>query len=377
MYIISGLAVGISGPVVSVYIAETSSPKLRGIFLAVISFSISLGILIAHILGTFYTWRTTAIMSALSPLISLSILFFIPETPNYLASIGEFHKAEISYRWLRGSSMTALEEMEQLLIKYRKVFKEKSQIGQSSLTFQQKLTTFIQKLSKSYFWKPFLVMNAFFAITQCSGVNAVAFYSVDIIQDTMGKSFNSYLAMAIIDITRLILSVLACILLRKCTRRSLAIFSSAGTAVILLSLATFISQCDVKSNPDLAFIPLISLVLYICFISVGLVPLPWVMLGEIFPSAVRSVGTGLCSCICFIYFFGVVKSAPFIFYDLGAMYAYVIYGTVSLVGCVILFVFLPETKGKTLDQIEATWMHKKECSNVTEDGVKRSDIMVS
>lgn len=200
-------------------------------------------------------------------------------------------------------------------------------------------------------------MNIFFTIQQFSGVNAVAFYTVAIFKQTLsagGSSVNEYVAMGVLDISRVFMSVIACILLRRLGRRPLAIFSAAGTALSLLGLSAFLYFGGSLSGDNflVAWAPVIFLVAYMCFVSIGLVPLPWVMTGEVFPAAVRGIGSGSTSCVGFLVFFAVVKSGPAMFSSLGSHGAFMIYGLVATLGGIYLYFCCPETKNKTLQDIE-------------------------
>lgn len=204
-----------------------------------------------------------------------------------------------------------------------------------------------EQISRPEFWKPLLIINLYFFTTQFSGVNAVAFYSVTIMKTTVGEGINEYLAMMIIDTIRLVMSFIACILTRNYGRRPLTLVSGLGTAASLIALA---------ANSHLAgqhaWFAMTSLVGYITFVSIGLVPLPWALTGEVFPLAVRGIGSGVTSAMAFFAFFVVVKTSPIMFKNMGSGGTFFFYGAIALAGTIILYFFLPETRNKTLQDIE-------------------------
>lgn len=342
---LTGIVVGFLAPVTGVYIGETASPSYRGLLLAAISCAIAVGLLFSHLIGTWMDWQTTALISTVIPLIGLLIMFFTPESPVFYARKGHIDKAKNSFIWCRGDDEETTREMEVML----------ERIGKTD-----KIDNFWSThIYVSEFWRPLLVIVGFIVANQWCGVNAITFYTVSIIQQTIGNDFNEYLGMLIIDIIRVIVSIIACILLRRFGRRPLAIISGIGTfiSLFLLSGITFAS----KLLPQTPFIPLFLIVNYIIFVSIGFIPLPWAMIGEVFPSTTRNIGSGVSSLMAFLAFFSVVKTSPFMFTNYGAYGTFFIYGIVALVGTIFVYFLLPETKGKRLHEIEDEF--KKQADN--------------
>lgn len=340
---ISGACVGLLGPPGSVLIGEISAPKIRGILLAGVSLAIALGILIAHVLGTFLHWKTTALICSVMPAICFLILIQVPESPSWLLAQGRLNEANISFQWYRGSKVTAVTEFQSLIDQQlNNKGRKKSAWGNIR-----------QEVKNPTFFKPMVIILVFFFITQFSGVNAVAFYSVSLMQDTLGADgMDKYTATILIDVVRLIMSTVACILLRRVGRRRLALLSTAGTALSLFGLTLYLHLSAKGVIANIPILPLVLLVLYICCISIGVVPLPWCMIGELFPLSVRGMGSGISASFNFLIFFVVVQTGPAFFTNIGAEGAFLIYGTVAFAGTFYLYFCLPETKNRTLQQIE-------------------------
>lgn len=340
---ISGACVGLLGPPGSVMIGEISSPKYRGIFLAGVSLAIAVGILISHVLGTYLHWKATALICSVFPMLCFLILSMAPESPSWLMAQGRLDEAKMSFEWYRGTKTNATSEFNDLMDKQTTCkASPKSQWG--NLGHEIRNPTFI---------KPMVIILIFFFVTQFSGVNAVAFYSVTLMQKTLGAGgMDKYMATILIDVVRILISTLACGLLRQVGRRSLAIFSAAGTALSLFGLTTYLTLSGRGVIPTIPILPLVLLIAYICFISIGIVPLPWCMIGELFPLSVRGLGSGISAAFNFAIFFVVVQTGPAFFNKIGAEGAFLIYGTVAFIGAFFLFFCLPETKNRTLQQIE-------------------------
>lgn len=343
---ITGFCVGLIGPVSAVYIGETCDPKYRGILLGGISFAVSLGILIVHLCGTFLHWQQTATICSFFPLLCFVIIVLVPESPSWLLSKGDVEKAKEAFIWLRGNGPEAADELQDLVDKQARVKMEANANSWKNVH---------EQVTKMSFLRPLLVILVFFFVMQFSGVNIVIFYSVAIMKESLGNGgLNEYTATIIIDLVRVFMSILACVLLRQVGRRPLAIFSASGTALSLggLSLYHYLVHTDEFGHVALSWLPLVLLVAYTSFISIGVMPLPWCMTGELFPLSVRGLGSGISAAFNFMVFFVVIKTGPSLFLAMGTEGAYLVYGTVALAGAVFLYLSLPETKNRTLQQIE-------------------------
>lgn len=339
----TGFCVGLLGPPASVYIGETSEPRYRGFLLAAISLAIALGVLVSHAVGTFFSWQTTAITCGLFPIISFAFAYVAPESPSWLLSKGRDDEALQSFQWLRGHGDVAKKEFDAI----RQSQNVQSTVGNYSWQSVK------ENIRRPAFVKPLLILLGFFFTMQFTGVNAITFYSVSIMKSTMGSGINDYLAMIIIDVVRVAMSVVACVLLRRIGRRPLAAVSGIGTTVSLLGLSVFLYLVARDASlTRYTWVPMSCLLGFICSVSVGIVPLPWCMTGELFPLALRGLGSGIVSGANFLCFFVVVKTCPIFITNIGMEGAFMIYGVVALVGTVFLLICLPETKNRTLQEIE-------------------------
>ena len=312
---LTGLCVGIISPVSTVYIAETAGPRTRGALLAAVSFCIALGVLLVHLLGALLSWDRVSAISACLPLACLVFIWRCPESPHWLHSVGRSRDAQRARAWF------GVEHEEEVVVTLQKQDKARS----------------------GSFWKPFLLMCLFFLVQQCSGVNAVTFYTVQILCE-VGLPMDEYVATLLLDAVRLLFCTAACYLLRILDRRTLCAVSGLGTGAAMLALALVGNRF-----PGL---PVVLLGCYVAFVSVGLVPLPWIMVGEVFPASRRGLGSGLSSCFGFLVFFMVVQTSPAMLAALDTDWTFAVYGLVSILGTGLLLIWLPETRNKTLQEIE-------------------------
>lgn len=352
---ITGAASGILGPPVSVFIGEISVPKYRGLFLGGISLSIASGILIAHILGTFLTWQMTAVISSFLPLICYILIKFVPESPTWLLARGELDKAEKAFKWFRGSSIESIDEFQNMV--NRHLTEKHAAADQPKPSLIENIKT---NFTKKEFLHPLGIILVFFSTLQFSGVNAVVFYTVTILENTLKKGINEYFAMILIDCIRVFMSIVACICMKNYGRRPISLIGTTGTAISFLGLSLFLYLMQNSLLFSNAFwLPLLCFISFVIFTTLGLVPMPWCLVGELFPLHQRGLGTGISTAWNFVAFFIVVKTSPRLFREFGSVQTFFMYGCVALAGAVFLWFKLPETKNQTLQDIEDNFSKSK------------------
>ncbi|XP_041983520.1 facilitated trehalose transporter Tret1-2 homolog [Aricia agestis] len=334
---LTGGCAGFTGPLGSVFISETTSPVYRGLFLSVISLAIAIGIFFTHCIGTWVHWQWAAMICGLVPILSALLLAFVPESPVWLISKQKVEEGVKSFHWYRGYDEEAKLELSSIIEKYK------------SQSIEQP-PTYIEMWKSVEFLKPLFIMFVFFGTVNFAGTNVFAFYSVEIIEKAVGKGVDNYLAMIVIDTIRLIMSTIACYVCKRYNRRLLCMVSGLFTGVAMLLLSLFLNFASDRS--EMALIPLSCLLLYICSLSIGLIPLPWIMCAEIFPTKYRGQGSGVSAAIGFAASFVVVKIAPAMFSSFGNIISFFIYGVLCLIGTGILYFILPETNRRTLQEIE-------------------------
>jgi facilitated trehalose transporter len=198
----------------------------------------------------------------------------VPESPIWLLTRHRVDEAKTAFLWLRGYSEDSTFELECLVKKHEKMKKEDDadNVGSDLLT---KLKV---NINKPEFFKPLSIILFFFFVMQFSGVNSVAFYTVSLMKSITGSNGNGneYFSMILIDTVRVLASFIACILLKLCYRRTLMIVSGIGTSVCMISAAIFMYLDSITMNGDFSWHSIAFLIGYICFISIGIFPLPWV-----------------------------------------------------------------------------------------------------
>lgn len=337
--LLNGFCIGVQASIFPMYVSETSDPVLRGILVGAISLTLSIGVLLCHAMGTWLHWRTTAYVCTVLPVISWIICIFSRESPIWLLGKGRIEQARSSWIFLRGER--SLEEFSLL---------ENARLAEISATKTEKrsmLRSLRETWSSRYFLRPFAILCVYFVVMQFAGANVMAFYCVDMLTEIL-DSTHAYLLTLIVDAIRLAVSILACVLLKTCRRRAMTFMSGYGVAFVTLSL----SAC-LTFNIGKPWIPAVLLVTYVGLLPLGLIPVGWLLCGELFPRKFRGLGSGLTSSLNFICMFVVIKTTPAMMEFIKPEGTFAVYGSVALIGTSVLYFVLPETMNKTLQEIQA------------------------
>ena len=323
-----------------VYIAEAADQSLRGMLVTWTSIFISLGILLVYLLGSLFPqdWQVVAGLCAVVPVISAVVAWLLPESPVWLAGRGRTAEAEASFLRLRGTNMPR-HELDALM--------ENRQVNSRRAT--------LSDLLRPEVWKPLLILNTFFLFQQLSGVYVIVFYAIDIAKEA-GVQTDAYLLSVLIGATRLLCTMAVSYATVRFGRRPLSLLSGVGMTVCMGALTVYLYQ----STTDLAWFSSIILILYILTSTIGFFTMPWAMLGELFPLRFRGLAGGITSCCAYLFSFAVIKIYPQMKHTLGSEGVFCFYGVTALLGTVFVWFCLPETQGKTLDEVELLFTKRRE-----------------
>uniref|UniRef100_A0A0P4W055 Putative facilitated trehalose transporter tret1-like protein n=1 Tax=Rhodnius neglectus TaxID=72488 RepID=A0A0P4W055_9HEMI len=389
--LLTGFACGFSSTPATVYIAESSTPSLRGYLVTGTSIAISLGVAIVYIMGLFLreNWQLVAGLCSAFPIISMiSIICLMPESPAWLIRRGKYKKASESMQFLRGkvSAESVQKELDELIEKLK-----------SSSNKATNFAASIKAFSRPESYKPFILMNTFFLFQQLTGIFVVIFYAVDVVKEAGVKS-DPFVIAVLIGLTRLFFTIAAAWMSKSLGRRITALVSGVGMTISLMVLSTHLLMKHTAkydntfehplenlnlTNTNLSnvttgilsedvespsFIPVITILVYILASTVGFLTLPWAMIGEVYPAQVRGIASGATTCITYIVSFIVVKLYPKMLETLNKHGVFYFYGAMALLGTIFVFFFLPETQGKSLAEIEQHFAkRKKRRTNIEEE----------
>lgn len=351
---LNGLASGVTSLVVPVYISETAHPRVRGTLGSCVQLMVVTGILGAYIAGMGLGWRWLAVLCCAPPFFMLVFMCFMPETPRFLLKLNKYSEALAALEFLRGPDVDHEWEC--------------SQIDESTQDQGEQFR--MSELKTPALYKPFLIGILLMAFQQLTGINAVMFYAKTIFEEANFQ--NGSLASVTVGVIQVVFTAVAAIIMDRAGRKVLLIVSGIIMAVSAAMFGVYFKLTSVNPNnsshPELvsvlnaspaetsnplAWLALSSMGIYIAGFAIGWGPIPWLVMSEIFPVKARGVASGFCVVTNWGFAFLVTKE----FHDL--MISLTSYGTFWLfAGFCVLNVFftvfcVPETKGKTLEEIEA------------------------
>lgn len=309
------------------YVTEISTPQTRGILQSLGPVCASTGILLTYTLGYFISWDLVAIVSIFFALFTLTAMQFLPESPSYLIKKGKKEESLESLTWFRGTkTITELD----LPMKETK---------------NQYFTPAIVK--------PFFIIVSMFFLQSFSGIYSILFYAVDFFRD-FEVDVNEHISSILVGVIRLTMAIFSAILISKLGRKTLCSISSLGMAISLTLAVAYLKYYE--SNPEqprfFPIIPLLCILANIFFSMVGMLPIPWILAGELFPLRVRSIMSGVVICFGQCFIFITVKIYPFLVENLSFSGTLMTFIASSVVGVVFSKWVLLETKNKSLEEIE-------------------------
>ncbi|XP_058090507.1 sugar transporter ERD6-like 5 isoform X2 [Magnolia sinica] len=333
-----GYGIGLLSYVVPVYIAEITPKNLRGGFTTVNQLMICCGVSLTFLLGTVVRWRILALIGIIPCLVQLLGLFFIPESPRWLAKMGKQNEFESALRILRGKDADISHEVDEI-----RDYMETIQ----SLQEARILDLFQRKYAHSV-----IVGVGLMVLQQFGGVNGIAFYASAIFVSA-GFSSGSIgtIAMAAVQIPMTTLGVL---LMDKSGRRPLLMVSAAGTCLgCFLVGVSFVLKDHEWLKALIPSVALVGVLVYTGSFSLGMGGIPWVIMSEIFPINMKGSAGSLVTLVNWLGSWIISYTFNFLlnWSSAGTFFIFA-----SICGVTVLFVakLVPETKNRTLEEIQAS-----------------------
>lgn len=341
--LLQGISAGMSSCLIPILIGEYTSPKYRGAFTIVMSLIMAAGTFTVHAIGSYSTWKVTAFVCTAISSIDFVIVLFSPEAPSWLADRGRYADCEHAFRWLRGD-----EEEEELS---RMIEASKSRRSKVTTDSVSSLRFFLSTVVKKEFYKPVVIMIHLYTMGQWAGINILAPYIVNLVETLAGSDVDVATVVMSIDVQRMVSCVFAVFLIRRMKRRTM-LFGTVGlNCVILITIAGY---AYAKEKVQFGYSALGVLMLHLLMVTVatGSLPLPFTIAGEIFPLRYKGLSSGISSFFCSINIFLSVKSFSFLNKEIGLHGSCCLYAGILVYCLAVVWFLLPETKDRTLQEIE-------------------------
>lgn len=338
-----GLAIGVASLVVPIFIAEKAPPSLRGALVTFDQLAITVGIAVAYWVDLAFAnanmgWRPMFAVAAIPGIVLLVGMFFLNETPRWLASKGRWEDADRSL-----SETVQGAEKEAELQAIRSSLEEEKKFSKSEIRHQ---------LFHGKFFPALVVAVGLAGLQQLVGINTVIYYAPTIFGYAgFHSASGAILATSVVGVVNVLATIVSAFLFDRVGRKPLLLVSTAGVAITLAALGIVFAM----GASNAGYLVLICLLAYIISFAIGLGPCVWIINSEIFPTHLRAMGGSIAAMSNWVANLLVSITFLSLLNALGTSLVFWLYAVVSVGALIFFWLRIPETKGKTLEQIEHYW----------------------
>lgn len=352
--LLGGVGIGLASNVVPLYISEIAPAKSRGRLITYYQFALTFGILVAYLTnaglleyatthpatgdaGWFSyifsqeVWRGMLVLGAIPAVLFLAGLFIVPESPRWLMQQGRSGEATATLQ-----RISSQEEMQK-------------EIAQLQKSVKTKEVSYKELFSPR--WRKALLIGMLLPLfSQFSGINAIIYYGPSILSNA-GKSLSSSLmSQVIFGVANMVFTLIAICKVDSWGRRPLYIFGTAGAAITL-----FLTGVCFATGATTSIWLLVCVLAFLACFAFSIGPLKFVVAAEIFPSKIRGRAMAISIMVMWIADTIVGQLTPVLLKGIGTAATFWTFAAFCVIAFLVVYKMLPETKGKTLEQIEAEW----------------------
>jgi len=335
--VMGGLAVGSVSVLSPMYVAEVAPPRIRGTLVTIYQLAITFGILVSYLVNyalhdVDHNWRWMFATGLIPSVVFFTGLIFIPETPRWLVKAGFKEKARSVLERIGGEAFAAseLKEIELSLT-------DAGPQGGIKALFARK-------------YRKVLILGLLLAVfSQITGINTVIDYAPKILMTAGLEIKNALLQTSLIGLVNFTFTFIAVWLIDRLGRKTFYTIGSSGMAATLLLIA---AAFHFEMNPVFTTV---CIMLFIAFFASCIGPAYWTLVAEIFPNRIRGQAVAMSSFALWVANFLVVLLFPHVLKAIGGAMTFLFLAVMSVVQLLIAAMFLKETKGKSLEEIEHLW----------------------
>ncbi|MCE5745976.1 sugar porter family MFS transporter [Staphylococcus pseudintermedius] len=344
--VIIGLAVGGSTAIVPVYLSELAPTDARGSLSSLNQLMITIGILASYLVNYAFApiegWRWMLGLAVVPSVILMIGVIFMPESPRWLfEKRGE--KAARDVMKLTYPASEIDHEIENM--------KKINQIADNTWTV----------LKSPWLLSTIIIGSVFALLQQLIGINAIIYYAPKIFATAGFGESTAILSTVGIGVVNVLVTIFAISIIDKIDRKKLLVIGNIGMVASLLIMSALIWLIGVNSA---AWIILLCLTTFIIFFGVSWGPVLWVMLPELFPMRARGAATGIAALVLSIGSLLVAQFFPVLTDVLQVQQVFLIFAVIGIIAMIFVIKFLPETRGRSLEQIEQDLRARTNAKNV-------------
>ncbi|WP_031442314.1 sugar porter family MFS transporter [Arenibacter algicola] len=352
--IVGGIGVGVTSVVAPIYISELSLPQNRGRMVSLYQLSITLGILLAFLVDWLVLtnagnaagvisnepsgfwqwlfvdelWRGMFGTEIPIALLFLILLFLVPETPRWLISKERYDEAEKIMEKINGKEYAQIQ-----IAEIKEVVKEES--------------AGIKELLKPFLRVPLLIGVLLPMFSHLSGIAAIMYFAPNIINESIQSVESSFLGAVLVGVVNSAFTFVAILNIEKFGRRKLLLVGVVGAFISLTGVGILFAI-----GSKYVIIPLL---MYVASFAFSFGPIVWVIISEIFPTRIRGLAVSLGSFALMVTGFFITLTNPILIEQIMPSGTFFVYAALTLPAIWFIWKYVPETKGKTLEEIEMYW----------------------
>ncbi len=337
--VVGGLAIGVASVLAPLYIAEIAPRAIRGRLVSLNQMAIVSGILLAYFVNWLLSfagpssWRLMFASAAVPSAAFFFALLFVPESPRFLVEKGREAEALAVLTRVGGAAAARAE-----LVEIRDTIAQEA--GTLRELFQKRLR------------KPLGIAVFLAVFQQVTGINTVIYYGSLIFKEQVGGQSDSAAigANVIIGSVNFLMTMVALWVIDRLGRRPLMLLASGGMALALLVLGFAF-----RLQPPPALVILLVILLYVASFGVGLGPGVWVVIAELFPTRIRGRAMSIATLCLWLACILITSTFLTLVEAVGSAGAFWLYAALSVVNFLFIWKVMPETKGRSLEEIERSW----------------------
>lgn len=356
---IGGIGIGVVSIISPMYISELSVAEYRGRLVSLYQLAVTIGFLGAYLVNYALlkysltnaqhleyswmklifcneVWRAMLGVSGVPAVLFFFILFFIPESPRWLLLKNKEKQAELVLKRIYLSQNEAQNELD----KIRSMLKGTGKLDWSLL-------------KQSNVRKAVLIGAAIAILGQFMGVNAVLYYGPTIFEKIGLSGDDSLLYQVIVGLVNVLTTVLAVFIIDRVGRKKLVYLGVSGMVIFLLLIAFYFMSGNSFPN----FIILICFLAYVFCCAISISAVIWVLLSEMYPNKIRAVAMSLTGLSLWIGTYLIGQLTPWLLENLGPAGTFFFFALMCIPYLFIVWKWIPETTGKSLEDIERHWIH--------------------
>lgn len=346
---IGGIGEGLIFVCLPIYTGEVCEPKVRGMIGSSNAALVIIGSLLINVYGSYLTIEASAYVSLIVPVLFVVTFIWMPESPYYYLMKGKQENAKASLQWLRRMN-NVKEELESLTVYIQQQLSEPSSIKDVFMISSNR--------------KSCIILCVLRIFHQFSGIIALTSYSQYLFQQS-GSDLSPIACTSIYLTVYLFVTVLGCLTIDKLGRRPLLIFSLIGSTFALFAEGVYFYLKNLDYNvSSFNWFPLFGMLIYVTFYSPGIGICPLVLSGEMLSATVKAKALGILNIIFAISMAASLKTFQGLNSKFGMHVPFFVFGASCFVGTLFSYYFVPETKGKTLEEIQkelkGTGTHKRQ-----------------